>query len=306
MLPRSMVLDISTLFVAARAMGRVLFIIGVGSAAAQSGLLDKPARSCLANFNLNLFFPALYISVAGHYGAYDLIRYAPLWIGSLLHIALGYGLALVTARLFGLQQQDKTFVLIMTAFGNCGGLPFVLMQAVCSSSWERVADMHEPVARAFVMMCARRPCVRRAQPLVAVAIRWPWPAAAMPLTQARSVAQTAVQRAVDAGRLHLGQGDRGARRGRADAAPLGAGQRSSVRRRRGRRRRGRRRRGRAGTADVVQPRGGPRHGATLALPRARQHGPDAAHALLRGAPRRGGARRGDPNPNPSPNPKPNP
>jgi len=164
-LPRSMVLDISTLFVAARAMGRVLFIIGVGSAAAQSGLLDKPARSCLANFNLNLFFPALYISVAGHYGAYDLIRYAPLWIGSLLHIALGYGLALVTARLFGLQQQDKTFVLIMTAFGNCGGLPFVLMQAVCSSSWERVADMHEPVARAFVMMCARRPCARRAQPL---------------------------------------------------------------------------------------------------------------------------------------------
>ena len=140
-----MVLDISTLFVAARAMGRVLFIIGVGSAAAQSGLLDKPARSCLANFNLNLFFPALYISVAGHYGAYDLIRYAPLWIGSLLHIVLGYGLALVTARLFGFQQQDKTFVLIMTAFGNCGGLPFVLMQAVCSSSWERVADMHEPM-----------------------------------------------------------------------------------------------------------------------------------------------------------------
>ena len=164
-LPRSMVLDISTLFVAARAMGRVLFIIGVGSAAAQSGLLDKPARSCLANFNLNLFFPALYLSVAGHYGAYDLICYAPLWIGSLLHIALGYGLALFTSRLFGLQQQDKTFVLIMTAFGNCGGLPFVLMQAVCSSSWERVADMHEPVARAFVMMCARRPCARRAQPL---------------------------------------------------------------------------------------------------------------------------------------------
>ena len=160
-----MVLDMSTLFVAARAMGRVLFIIGVGSAAAQSGLLDKPARSCLANFNLNLFFPALYLSVAGHYGAYDLIRYAPLWIGSLLHIALGYGLALLTARLFGLQQQDKTFVLIMTAFGNCGGLPFVLMQAVCSSSWERVADMHEPVARAFVMMCARRDCARPAQPL---------------------------------------------------------------------------------------------------------------------------------------------
>ena len=50
-----MVLDTSTLFVAARAMGRVLFIIGVGSVAAQSGLLDKPARSCLANFNLNLF-----------------------------------------------------------------------------------------------------------------------------------------------------------------------------------------------------------------------------------------------------------
>ena len=166
-----MVLDISTLFIAARAMGRVLFIIGVGSAAAQSGLLDKPARSCLANFNLNLFFPALYLSVAGHYGAYDLIRYAPLWIGSLLHIVLGYGLALVTARLFGLQQQDKTFLLIMTAFGNCGGLPFVLMQAVCASSWEPVADMHEPVARAFVMMCARRPCVRRAQPLVAVACR---------------------------------------------------------------------------------------------------------------------------------------
>ena len=151
----AMVFDPSTLFVAARAMGRVLFIIGVGSAAAQSGLLDKPARSCLANFNLNVFFPALYLSVAGHYGASDLVRYAPLMVASLLHILVGYGLALVAARLFRLQPQDRTFLLIMTAFGNCGGLPFVLMQAVCSSSWERVAGMHEPVARAFVMMYAR-------------------------------------------------------------------------------------------------------------------------------------------------------
>ena len=145
-------LDTSTLFVAARAMGRVLFIVGIGSVAAQSGLLDKPARSCLANFNLNVFFPALYISVAANFGAYDLVRYAPLWICSLLHILVGYSLALVAARLCRLQPQDRSFLLIMTAFGNCGGLPFVLMQAVCTSSWARVADEHDPVARAFVMM----------------------------------------------------------------------------------------------------------------------------------------------------------
>jgi len=145
-------LDTSTLFVAARAMGRVLFIVGIGSVAAQSGLLDKPARSCLANFNLNVFFPALYISVAANFGAYDLVRYAPLWICSLLHILVGYSLALVAARLCRLQPQDRSFLLIMTAFGNCGGLPFVLMQAVCTSSWARVADEHDPVARAFVMI----------------------------------------------------------------------------------------------------------------------------------------------------------
>ena len=146
--------DASTLFVAARAMGRVLFIVGVGSAAAHSGLLDKPARSTLANFNLNVFFPALYISVAANFSAHDLVRYAPLWIGSLLHISVGYCLALVSARLCRLERQDQAFLKIMTAFGNCGGLPFVLMQAVCTSSWDRIADEHDPVARAFVMMCA--------------------------------------------------------------------------------------------------------------------------------------------------------
>ena len=220
----TMALDTSTLFVAARAMGRVLFIIGVGSVAAQSGLLDKPARSTLANFNLNLFFPALYLSVAGHYGAYDLVRYAPLWIGSLLHILVGYGLALVAARLFHLQPQDRTFLLIMTAFGNCGGLPFVLMQAVCSSSWERVADMHEPVARAFVMMCARLA-------LVTASLAPDSLPAAVLLTQTRSIAQTAVQRAVDAGRLHFRQIDCGARLAGAVAAPLGGRQPSGRRRR---------------------------------------------------------------------------
>ena len=144
-------MDTSSFFVAARAMGRVLFIIIVGCTAAHNKLLDKPTRSKLAQLNLKVFFPSLFLSVAGHYNVHDLIRYAPLCVASVLHITLGFAIASLAAKATQLSRADRTFLVIMTAFGNTTGLPFVLMQAVCVS-WPKVADEPDPIGRAFVII----------------------------------------------------------------------------------------------------------------------------------------------------------
>ena len=130
----------------------MLTIIFVGAVSTSQGLLPTHIRKAFATFNFKLFFPCLVLSTAASYDAKDLVKYSPLFLCSILHILLGLALGVLFGKLFDLPSPDRHFLLLMTAFNNNGGLPFILLVPLCET-WKPALDEGPSVlGRAYGMI----------------------------------------------------------------------------------------------------------------------------------------------------------
>ena len=129
--------------VSVQSIAQVLTIIAIGALATRNGLMAGTTRKAFATFALKVFFPCLVLSTAKSYNAEQLVDYLPLMGFSLFHILLGALLGGGAGRLLKLPRPDRHFLLLMTAFNNNGGLPFILFMPLVST-WQRALDEGSP------------------------------------------------------------------------------------------------------------------------------------------------------------------
>ena len=142
---------LAALAVALQSTGHMLTIVCVGGIAAHKRVVDPGTRARFAQIVMCVFFPALMLGNAGNYDASYLLRVLPLQLVSVGHIVLGASLALLLARLLGFVGADRRNLIMMTAFNNSAGLPFMLTSAICVS-WERLAEDANSRREAFVLI----------------------------------------------------------------------------------------------------------------------------------------------------------
>ena len=121
---------------------QVLTIISAGACATHNGILEPSTRKAFAVFNIYVFFPCMCLGVAGSYDAAAVLRYLPLTAVAAAHIAIGLAVGHGAGRLLKLEAPDRQFLLLMTAFNNSAGMPFMLLVPLCKS-WGRAVEEAE-------------------------------------------------------------------------------------------------------------------------------------------------------------------
>lgn len=150
-------LFVESLTVAFMAMGELIIVTATGMLANKLGYLEGYTMRGLSRLLLKLLMPALILSLFHAFTFARLVQWlcVPLW--ALLHIAVGAAIGVVGARLLRLHPPHSALLVLSVAFGNCGGLPF-LLAAPLVANWRRVAGLEEPLGRAnaIVGMYAER------------------------------------------------------------------------------------------------------------------------------------------------------
>ena len=118
---------LTALGVAAKAQAEVILIMSAGIAASAYGLLGPANISNAAKLYLVVLQPCLMFSLTRSFSLERLASFWPVLVISLVHIALGAVLGWLVSRALRLPSPRRELLLLTTAFGNCGALPFVLV-----------------------------------------------------------------------------------------------------------------------------------------------------------------------------------
>ena len=182
-----MTLLTDSLIVAAQCQAQFVCITGVGAIGAARKILDGPALSLLSRIYLRLLLPCLMLGLSTSFSAERLQEWSPILVVACCHTALGFGLGRLTALAMRLQSPHTELLVLTTAFGNCGSLPFVLVLPV-ATNWKAMQDHPDALGEgmAIIGLCApdptpahstdllvRRPTLRDGSVLSAVPRRRP-------------------------------------------------------------------------------------------------------------------------------------
>ena len=131
------------LVVAAKAQAEVAVLAGTGILAAAYGLLPREHLTAIAKLTLNLLQPALILSLNQNFTWSRLLSWSPVIAVAVLHILLGALLGAGFGRLLRLTSPRRELLVLTTAFGNGGSLPFIFVLPIVSQ-W--VATRDDPSA----------------------------------------------------------------------------------------------------------------------------------------------------------------
>lgn len=113
--------------VAAKAQAEVMVIFFAGAIAASMGLFTSKNLPLVSKFQLAILQPCLILSLNQSFTLAHLYAWSPVLVVALIHISLGAALGQLGARLLRVQSPRSELLVLTTAFGNCGALPFVLV-----------------------------------------------------------------------------------------------------------------------------------------------------------------------------------
>jgi len=157
-LTRWMTLLAESLIVAAQCQAQFVCITGVGAIGAARKILDGRALSLLSRVYLRLLLPCLMLGLSTSFSAERLQEWSPILVVACCHTAVGFGLGRLTALAMRLQSPHTELLVLTTAFGNCGSLPFVLVLPV-ATNWKAMQDHPDALSEgmAIIGLCAPDP-----------------------------------------------------------------------------------------------------------------------------------------------------
>ena len=147
-----------SLIVAAQCQAQFVCITAVGAIGAARNILDASALSLLSRIYLRLLLPCLMLGLSTSFSAERLQEWSPILVVACGHTVLGFGLGRLTALAMRLQSPHTELLVLTTAFGNCGSLPFVLVLPV-ATNWKAMQDHPGALSEgmAIIGLCAPKP-----------------------------------------------------------------------------------------------------------------------------------------------------
>ena len=122
-----MSLFVEALSVAAKCQAEVAIIAGTGIAAAAWGILEGSTLKSLSKFHLTFLQPALILQLSRFYSLDKIVAWGAVSLLCWVHIAIGAALGWCGATLCRFRAERRVLLVLTTAYGNCGALPFVLI-----------------------------------------------------------------------------------------------------------------------------------------------------------------------------------
>ena len=119
---------LEALRVAASCQAEVLLLASTGMIAARMGVFDAGTRSKIARFHFAFLNPCICLQLNQYYSVERLYQWG--WMVfciSLLHNLLGALLGWLGGHILGFGAERRSLLVLTTAFGNVGALPFVLI-----------------------------------------------------------------------------------------------------------------------------------------------------------------------------------
>ena len=129
---------LEALAVASKCQAQFVLICGTGVLGAQQGTLDAATLKNLTRFYLRYLMPCVVLQLNQVFTLERTLEWSPVILAACAHIALGAALGRGCAWLLGLRTPHKECMTLISAFGNCGSLPFVLVLPVVTG-WSRTA-----------------------------------------------------------------------------------------------------------------------------------------------------------------------
>lgn len=129
---------LEALFVASTCQAQFVLICGTGVLAARQGMLNGATLGQVTRFYLRFLMPCIVLQLNQVFTLERTLRWCPIVFVAVLHIAAGAVLGRLCAALFRLRSPLTECLTLVTAFGNCGSLPFVLVLPVVTG-WSRSA-----------------------------------------------------------------------------------------------------------------------------------------------------------------------
>ena len=119
---------LEALRVAASCQAEVLLLASTGMIAAHMGVFDAVTRSKIAKFHFAFLNPCICLQLNQYYSVERLQQWGwMVFFVSLLHVLLGALLGWIGGRALGFGVEKRSLLVLTTAFGNVGALPFVLI-----------------------------------------------------------------------------------------------------------------------------------------------------------------------------------
>ena len=119
---------LEALRVAASCQAEVLLLASTGMIAAHMGIFDAATRSKIAKFHFAFLNPCICLQLNQYYSVERLAQWGwMVFCVSLLHVVLGALLGWIGGRALGFDTEKRSLLVLTTAFGNVGALPFVLI-----------------------------------------------------------------------------------------------------------------------------------------------------------------------------------
>ena len=134
-----MSLFVEALSVAARCQAEVAIIAGTGIAASAWGILESSTLKSLSKFHLTFLQPALVLQLSRFYSFDKIVAWGAASLLCWVHIAIGAALGWCGATLFRFRAERRVLLVLTTAYGNCGALPFVLILPIVKN-WSITRD----------------------------------------------------------------------------------------------------------------------------------------------------------------------
>lgn len=110
--------------------------------AARRGLLNPSTLRQVTSFHLRYLMPCTVLHLNQVLTLERTLSWSPVLLVTLLHIAIGAGLGRLCAWLLGLRSPLRECLVMITGFGNCGSLPFVLILPVAKAWSLTASDPH--------------------------------------------------------------------------------------------------------------------------------------------------------------------
>ena len=136
--------------VATACQAEVLILAGTGIIAGAMGVLDAGHRAAIARFHFLFLNPCICLQLNQYYSVERLRHWGgAVIILSVLHVAFGGAIGWFGGRILGFRSPRRELLILTTAFGNVGALPFVLIVvSIChTNSCVSCFEPHHPHVR---------------------------------------------------------------------------------------------------------------------------------------------------------------
>ena len=130
------------------ANSEALLIVLAGVYAVWHKVVAPPDLKSLSKLLIKVIFPCLSFSNFQIYSLELLLKWYTAAIVSALTLVLGYILGYIGGRLLGLKPPHTQILILSTAFGNVGALPYVLVPPI-AANWQRVRRDPEAMIKGY-------------------------------------------------------------------------------------------------------------------------------------------------------------